>query len=215
MESKEIRETIRRINTVGNSGPGKNQLQERLFYLLTKNLKNYPEHIDTYYQLFLLYVNVLRDYEEAMKTAMKCYKCHNDQISIILWSSIEEVYRGGIDKKLVEMIRSVPNDSPYLDIFLFYESMYLKSNGLPYEEKLKEVIVLNNSFVQAYIELSKIFKSDSNQAHQYIRVAISKMTLYTGDSYDFFDLDLYFREVIYLNSVSKYQLEYFESLVKE
>jgi hypothetical protein len=119
-------------------------------------------------------------------------------------ASIEEEFRGGINEHLYGLLKAADKRNDVkTELYLFYEAMYLKKAGMPFEELLLAAIKCNNQFPNAYLELAELHQEETALNNFYHEKAINGMRVigYLQSS-DLFNLDYYFNEVVYQREIS-------------
>ena len=164
--------------------------------------------------LFVFYFG--NDPESALEIAMTLYDQTDNPDAVILIASIEHEYRGGIDYSLYEhLLTAGRKNHRRIEVYLFYQAMYLKKVGRDFESLLKEAISINDSFSNAYLELSLLHNGNIALHNGYLEKAISRMTIiHNPQTSELFSIDYYFGERVFRTRVSEVEFEYYKSLRK-
>ncbi len=168
-----------------------------------------------YQMLFLFSFYYGQDTEWSLIIARDYYCRTRDHIAAILIAVIEEEFRGGIGKKLYDLLTVIGGLSEdWEDICCFYQAMHLKKNELPYEDMLLKVIAINEVFPRAWLELARLHDTDREKHNRYLSMAILQISTGNFKEENLFTIDYFLKEVVHLSAASNIQLEYFRAQLK-
>ena len=169
-----------------------------------------------YQMLFLFSFYYGHDTEWSLIIARDYYSRTRDHLAAILIAVMEEEFRGGIGKKLYDLLTVIGGLSrDWEDICCFYRAMYLKKNELPYEDMLLKVVGINEVYPRAWLELARLHDADREKHNRYLNRALQQMSTVDYRDEHLFTIDYFLKEVAHLSTASHMQLEYFRAQLKK
>lgn len=224
MEISNIRSLLDKINHFDQVTHGSGPIEEVESHLLNY-LKQNQNDLEMWYNLVLLNLIFLHDETSALKYLAEMRAKFSDPKITILICFIQNEFLGGIEErdfKILETENAI--DKKIEACRAFYLAMYYKNcgKGVDYSSRLIESTVLYKNFVHAYIELGYFFqeeKHDKKTAQSYFFRALDSIEKILAESeiktYNYFDLDNYFDEMIFGVWCTTPKYEYIKSLVVE